>query len=86
MTRVLMCTTSMPSVAVSGPGSRARPSSSDRSTFDELLGGDIEQLAVRGCRLKRQLRQQNPPVRVEAVVDDAFIELIGLLGATIIHP
>jgi len=36
---------------------------------------------VCGCGLKRRPRQQDPPTRPEAVVDDACIELTGLLGA-----
>jgi hypothetical protein len=36
--------------------------------------------------LRRWLHQQDPLVRVEAVVNDAFTELTGLLGAAIVHP
>ena len=38
--------------------------------LDDLPGGDIEQLAARGRGLRRWLRQQDPPARVEAVVTD----------------
>jgi hypothetical protein len=54
--------------------------------LDDLLGRDIEKLAAPGRSLRHWLRQQDPLVWVEAVVDDAFTELIGLLGTAAIHP
>ena len=57
--------------------------------LDDLPGSDVEQLAARGrgrVLRRRRLRQQDPPARVEAVVDDVLTELTGLLGAAAGHP
>jgi hypothetical protein len=59
--------------------------------LDGLPGGEVEQRAARGrgrrlISLLLLLRQQDPPARVEAVVDDACAQLTGLPDAAAVHP
>jgi len=54
--------------------------------LDDLPGGDVEQLAVRGRGLRHQLHQEDPLMRMTIVVDDVFTVFTKLLGAAASQP
>jgi hypothetical protein len=74
-----------------GSGDHGVPSELRQIHLDGLPGGEVKQRAARGrgrrlISLLLLLRQQDPPARVEAVVDDACAQLTGLPDAAAVHP